>query len=315
MGSRDFGSTLPIKRLVAIAIGFTVAMAVGPSSIHAKPPLTNELIRGAVSMEVSGVGCSTATVPLRTRSNRVHSVSPEVGESLGIDAEVLNVRVQRGYVVWTIGPGPEACAWNEEVHGHGRWRWRTYGTNTWEAMYRRQVYSVRASPSDGIDSIAGLSVQPRSWRNQPTVMRAVRAWGRPSGIRQGRGGWSVACRLWWPRIGLQAVFMNLGLGSPCRHGKLDSAVIRGRGADRWAVRIGEDPAIVRGTPLAYLRSSSIGSRGDLGSRTWTLAEVYQPIGISPGFVPSVSAVLTGRGALRGEDRILGFDLWVGAAGD
>lgn len=308
-------STLSTKFLSGIAGAIAVATLALVPGAHAKPPLTNELIRTGVSKQISGKGCSTANVRLRTDANRIVSVTPREGDSLGPDVEVLDVDVRRGYVVWTVGPSPATCTVNDTVYGEGHWKWEPFLTDVWEATYRRHVYSVRASSKDGIRSIAGLRLRPQIRRNRPTVKRAVHAWGRPSGLRRGRGGWKVACQIRWRSIGLQAVFINLGLGHPCRQGYLDSAIIRGRDANRWAVRIGRDPAIVRRASLGYLRASGLGSRGDFDDRTWTLAEVYHRIGTSPGYRPTVSAIFTGRGLLRDDDRIRGFDLWIGAGGD
>jgi hypothetical protein len=176
------------------------------------------------------------------------------------------------------------------------------------------VYAINATVFDGVRSLAGFRVSPRSRHSTPTIKRARRAFGQPGSIRRGPGNARVACTARWKRLGLTALFVNYGGNPPCRFGYFQTATISGRRAADWAAIIGAQPGTTIGTSLAFLEPRSSGEHDKFGRRRWTLSEVWLPYGDS-GFYPAVSATFSGRGRLLGTDVVRGFELYIGAGGD
>jgi hypothetical protein len=102
-------------------------------------------------------------------------------------------------------------------------------------------------------------------------------------------------------------FLNLGLGNPCRHGYVQSGSVRGPDAAKWTGVVAGDAGVALGTTDAFLDSELVGEPGPT-DRAWTLADVFIPYG-EAGYYPSLSALLSRGGAVRG------YEFWVGAGGD
>jgi hypothetical protein len=303
---------LPLAATVALAA--TALLADGAASAGAAPRRTLEPIRHGLYERVQGVGCTTAQVAADIVGRRVVRAQPDEGDSVGVDVEVLDVAVGNGQIVWTVGPDAETCALNDSLDGAGNWDWSTWRDAMWEVVYRRRVYAIKASYAGGVKSIAGFRVAPRTRRSTPNVRRVKRAFGPPDSLRRGRGSSRVACRARWRQLGLTAVFVNFGGNPPCRFGYLQTAMIAGSAARRWAAAIGRRPGLTPGTSLGFVETEFIGEDDAFGRRLWTLSEVWVPYGES-GYIPAVSASFSGQGRLLRTDRVRGFELYIGAGGD
>jgi hypothetical protein len=299
-----------LKRAI-LAVGVVLSVA-APSS-QAAPRETLETVRHGIFETANGIGCSTAAISTTISGSDVVRVQPEEGDSVGIDAAVLRVDVTDGRVTWTVGPTPSVCSLNASIYESDRWTWKTWDDASWRVLSRDRLYAIKASPTKGVRTIAGFRVTfSRSYA--PTLRRARKALGRPTSVRAGRGAYNDVCWARWARLGVRATFANFGLGPPCRRGLLQLARIEGAQARHWVAAIGRSPGTMVGTSLDYLEDLGVGSQDSAGRRLWTLAERYLPYG-SAGYFPTVSAIFTGDGRLRGTDTVLGFDLYIGAAGD
>ena len=306
-----------VKRVLVtatVALAATALLAEGAMSAHAAPKRTLESIRHGLYERVQGVGCTTAQVTADIVGRRVIRAQPDEGDSVGLDAEVLDVTVGNGRIVWTVGPDAETCALNDALDGAGNWDWSTWRDALWEVVYRRRVYAIKASLARGVKSIAGFRVAPRTRRSTPNVRRVKRAFGAPHSLRRGRGYSRVACRARWRQLGLTAVFVNYGGNPPCRFGYLQTATIAGPHARRWTATVGGGPGLAPGTSLGFVETEFLGEEDSFGRRLWTLSEVWVPYGDS-GYIPAVSASFTGRGRLLGANNVRGFELYIGAGGD
>jgi hypothetical protein len=143
-----------------------------------------------------------------------------------------------------------------------------------------------------------------SGRVQPTIARAIAAFGRPSSTRRTS---RITCVLDWSRLGLRASFANLGAIPPGQTictpsvGLLGSASVRGRGFQtQRGLRVGDS--------TARLRRLHSGARFRQG--TWWLATAPAVFGdVEPGErVPIVRA-------LTQDGRVTRFVLSIGAAGE
>ena len=291
-----------------------VVLAVAVPSVEAAPRETVETVRHGIFETVGGVGCSTATISAVISGSDVVRVQPEEGDSVGISAAVLRVNVADDRVTWTIGPTESTCSLNASIYESNQWDWKTWNDASWHILFRDRLYGITASPTKGVRSIAGFRVVPRGRSYSPTLRRARRALGRPTSVRRGRGVYNDVCWARWTHLGLRATFVNFGLGPPCSKGLLQLARIEGAQTRRWVATVGRTPGFMAGTSLDYLEDLGVGSQDSVGRRLWTLADRFLPYG-SAGYVPTVSAIFTGSGRLRGTDTIRGFDLYVGAAGD
>jgi hypothetical protein len=306
-----------VKRVLVVAAAALVAYAVlaeDATPAQATPRRTLEPIRHGFEERVGGVGCTTAQVTASIVGRQVIRVQPDDGDSVGVEADVLDVAVGDRRVVWTVGPNADTCALNDSLDGPANWTWSTWRDAMWGLVYHRRVYAIKASLFGGVKSIAGLRVSPRTRRSTPTVKRVKRAFGRPGSLRRGGGYSSASCTARWRRLGLTAVFVNYGARPPCRFGLLQTATIAGPRAGQWAAGIGGRPALTPGTDLAFLESEFIGEDDAFGRRLWTLSEVWVPYG-DAGYIPAVSASFSGRGHLLGSDNVRGFELYIGAGGD
>jgi hypothetical protein len=306
-----------VKRVFAaaaalVASAFLAGVSAAPAHAVAKRSL--EPIRHGLLEQVEGVGCQSAQVTADINRSRVVRAQPDEGDGVGLDAEVLDVAVGDGRVVWTVGPAAETCRRNDSIDGAGNWAWSTWDDELWEVVYRRRVYAIKASLLGGVKSIAGFRVSPRTRRTTPTVRRVRRAFGTPGSLRRGRGTSRVACTARWRRLGLTATFVNYGGNPPCRFGYLQTARIAGPRAGRWAATIGRRPGITPGTSLAFLEREIVGEDDVFGRRLWTLSEVWVPYGDN-GYIPAVSANFSGSGRLLETDVVRGFELYIGAGGD
>jgi hypothetical protein len=300
-----------LKRAI-LAVGVVLAV-VAPSS-QAAPRETLETVRHGIFETANGTGCSTVAISTPISGSDVVRVQPEEGDLVGSDAAVLRVDVTDDRVTWTIGPTPSDCSLNASIHESDRWTWKTWDDASWRVLFRDRLYAITASPTRGVREIAGFRVTPRGRSYTPTLGRARQALGRPTSVRRGRGAYDDVCWARWARLGLRATFLNLGLGPACRYGPLQLARVEGAQAHRWVAAIGRTPGTMVGTSLDYLEDLGVGGQDSAGRRLWTLAERYLPYG-SGGYVPTVSAIFTGSGRLRGTDAVRGFDLYIGAAGD
>jgi hypothetical protein len=300
-----------VKQVLAVSALLFLSAAV---PTEAAPTRTLEPIRHGFERQVGGLGCSSAQVTARVAAGQVVRAQPDEGDSVGVDAEVLDVAVGDGRIVWTVGPNADTCSLNDSLDGPGSWTWSTWDDQVWEVVYRRRVYAIKATRFDGVRSIAGFRVSPHGRRSIPTVRRAKRAFGQPGSIRRGPGNSRVACTARWRRLGLTAVFVNYGGHPPCRFGHLQTATVSGPRAADWAAIIGRQAGTTTGTSLAFLERRFIGDHDEFGGRRWTLAEVWLPYG-DAGFYPAVSATFSGRGRLRGINVVRGFEFYIGAGGD
>jgi hypothetical protein len=250
--------------------------------------------------DVGGVGCTRATLSRPIPSDRVVSFAPALGATLEeLDAvSVTGVGMATGQAVWTVAPMQYECDLRKDV---SNWTWRT-GEQTWAATYLQSVRAIRSTRWNGLRSIAGFRVNGRTRASAPTVRKARRFFGPPSRRRSGDG----FCRLRWRRLGLTITFASFGRGDPCTNGLTQWGRARA-GTAPWTAAIGRRPGVALGTTASYLEDLVIAGRQPPG-RAWTLAEQYVPHG-DGSLVPTVSALLDRR------DRTVGFEFWVGAAGD
>jgi hypothetical protein len=300
-----------VKR--ALALSAVVALYV-VAHADAAPKRTLEPIRHGFERQVEGVGCGSAQVTARIGGGDVVRAEPDEGDSVGLDADVLDVAVSDGRIVWTVGPNAETCELNDSLDGAGNWTWSTWRDQLWQVVVSRRVYAIKASPLGGVKSIAGFRVSPRTRRSTPTVRRVKRAFGTPASLRRGRGYSRASCTARWRRLGLTATFVNYGGHPPCRFGYLQTARISGPRAPRWAATIGGRPGVTSGTSLAFLESEVIGEDNVFGRRLWTLSEIWVPYG-DAGYIPAVSASFSGTGRLLARNVVRGFEVYIGAGGD
>jgi hypothetical protein len=274
-------------------LGFAAVADAGPR------PRT-EQVRLGFTADVHGVGCTSSTLTHAVPSDQIVRYEPALGAMVDdLDTvQVTDVRLVTGEAVWTLAPTQDECEFWE---GTGNWSWST-GERTWAAMYLSSVRVLRGTRWNGVESIAGFRVNGRTRASAPTVRKARRFFGRPSGRRRGDN----FCQLRWRRLGLTITFANFGLGDACRRGLTQWGRVRG-GSTPWTAAIGRRPPVALGTTASYLDYLAIDGRHP-GGRAWTIAEEYVPYG-DGGFVPTISALLDRR------DRTVGFEFWVGAAGD
>jgi hypothetical protein len=227
---------------------------------------------------------------------------PAVGDDIGsIDSIVVTAAtLGGGQVSWTAQPTAEECDYYKEDPS---WVWSSAET-AWGVTQRASAYTIRASRHGGIRSIAGFRVDRLTRKSAPTIRKARRRFGKPSSLRR---RYDVSCRARWDRIGLTIDFLNLGIGSPCRHGFVQAGQVKGPAASKWTAVVVGAPGVALGTTEGFLESELIGERGET-PHAWTLADVFIPFG-DAGYYPSLSALLNRRGAVRG------FDFWVGAGGE
>jgi hypothetical protein len=298
---------------VALAVSTHLALIVAGRA-EAAPKQTLEAIHHGLERQVEGAGCTATQVTAKIGGGRVIRTRPEEGDSVGMDADVLDVVVTNGRIVWTVGPDAETCERNNLLAGADGWSWSTRDYALWKVVYRQRLFAIRASPLGGVQSIAGFRVTPRTRRTTPTMRRVTRSFGRPASLRRLRGTSRVACKARWKRLGLTATFVNFGGNPPCRFGYLQTATIAGPRVRRWTASVAGLPGITAGTSLGFLERVLVGEGDVFGRRLWTLSQVWVPYG-DAGYIPAVSAQFSGRGRLHAEDVVRGFELYVGAGGD
>jgi hypothetical protein len=101
-----------VKRVLA-ASAATLVAALAPSKAEAGPKTTLEAIRHGVEEHVLAVGCASAQVTAKLVGSTVVRAYPDEGDSVGLDAEVLDVGVSERGLVWTVGPDAETCQQND----------------------------------------------------------------------------------------------------------------------------------------------------------------------------------------------------------
>jgi hypothetical protein len=300
MRSRDWTASLRRAFCIqACVVGSLLCFGL-PAVADAGPRPRIEHVRLGFTADVHGVGCTSSTLSHAVPSDQVVRFEPALGAMVDDlnTVQVTDVRFVAGEAVWTLAPTQDECEFWE---GTGDWNWST-GERTWAATYPSSARVIRSTRWNGVESIAGFRMNGRTRASAPTVRTARRFFGRPSERRRGDN----FCRLRWRRLGLTITFANFGLGDPCRRGLTQWGRVRG-GSAPWTAAIGRRPAVALGTTASYLEHLVIDGR-HTGGQAWTLAEEYVPYG-DGGFVPTVSALLDGR------DRTVGFEFWVGAAGD
>jgi hypothetical protein len=268
----------------------------------ARPRLENVQVRYGVVAELSGVGCTAATLHRALAGSAPLRFEPSLGEDVSeFDSIIVTAAtLGEGRVSWTAQPTAEECEYYKEDPA---WAWST-DERAWGVTHRARAHTIRASRHGGIRSIAGFRVDRLTRSSAPTIRRARRHFGKPSSLRR---RYDVSCRARWKRLGLTIDFLNLGLSSPCRHGYLQAGYVKGPEAARWTAVVAGDPGVALGTTDAFLDSEFVGEPGET-DQAWTLADVYIPYG-EAGYYPSLSALLNPSGAVRG------YEFWVGAGGD
>lgn len=291
-----------MSRLISVlVVAWAAALFVGATAA-AKPRMQQVELRFGIVAELTGSGCSPATLARPTDGDTPVAFVPAVGDDVGFVDSVLvtEANLGGGQASWTVQPTAEECAFNAD---NPSWTWST-DERSWAVTHRTPAYAIRASRHGGVRSIAGFRVSPRTRMSAPTIRKARRHFGRPSSVRR---RYRVACRARWDRLGLTIDFLNLGGQNPCRRGFVQAGHVSGTAAQDWTAVVATDPGVARGTTDAFLENELIGEPGET-SRVWTLADVFTPYGDS-GYIPSLSALLSRSGAVRG------FKFWVGAGGD
>ncbi len=297
------------KVIPLAAVSLLLLGSASPSSARK----TLEYVDTGLVTSVTGVGCGTGTVsvPFPGRADDLIGTYPDASDSLadagayGVGLQVQSVDVTDGSVSWVVGPTPAGCAETNEWAFDEPWDWQTE-RQPWRLYFRDHRYAIHVNERSGkVLSVAGLKTAPLTRSYSPTIRRARRLWGRPSGLRAvGSGGpRPTACFARWPRLSLRASFVNYGGTGACRNGFLQALSIAGRNAREWVAVIGSQ-TLGREIDTSYLSAYDVGVRN---GRAWTLAETFIPYG-DAGYYPSVTARLDGG-------RISGFDAWIGAGGD
>jgi hypothetical protein len=291
-----------MHRSVLLVGMLVTAELLGTAAAVAKPRLEDVQVRYGVVAELSGVGCTSASLTRPIPGDEPVQFEPAVGEDVGyVDSIIVtSATLGGGHVVWTAQPTAEECDYHKDDPS---WAWSTEET-AWGVTHRASAYTIRASRHRGIRSIAGFRVDHLTRKSAPTIRKARRHFGKPSSLRRRYG---VSCRARWDRIGLTIDFLNLGIGNPCRHGFVQAGQVRGPAASKWTAVVASDPGVALGTTEDFLDHELIGEPGE-SAQVWTLADVFVPYG-DAGYYPSLSALLNRGGDVRG------FDFWVGAGGD
>lgn len=297
-----------MKRLATVTAGAVLVALAMATAAHAVPKNVPLTVEREFVESVAGNGCTTATVRERLPSRPVHAW-PTEGDKIRRGVSVLEVSMGRRGVVWAVGPDAETCA---ERPGDD-WTWYS-GRAAWGAAYRSRLLPVVATRRDGIRSIAGFRVAPRSRNYSPSIRRARRALGKPTKVQGSRYGYG--CHVRWRRLGLGALFVNFAGRPPCKRGYLQSARISGRRANRWAVivRGRRRRPVAAGTSLRYVREERL-VRFNHRSDAWALSEDYIPYGTDPGHIATVALLFHGHGQPDHASTVRGFDLWIGAGGE
>ena len=291
-----------MHRSVLLVGTLAIAHLLAISAAIAKPRLEDVEVRYGVVAELSGVGCTSASVSRSITGDKPVQYQPAVGADVGyVDSVVVtDATLGGGQVTWTAQPTAEECEYYKDDPA---WVWSTEA-RAWGVTHRASAHTIRATRHGGIRSIAGFRVDRLTRKSAPTIRKARRRFGKPSSVRRRYG---VSCRVRWNRIGLTIDFLNLGIGNPCRHGYVQTGYVKGPEASKWTAEVARDPGIALGTSEDFLDSELIGEPGET-DQAWTLADVFIPYG-QEGYHPSVSALLNRGGAVRG------FEFWVGAGGD
>ena len=301
-------------------LGLILALALSATAV-AKPRRSVESVSTTAPGQLAGIGCSTAsfTASVPAEARRIIGVSPAVGAALdgdiggdddASDLRVTDVTTGLGRATWTIGPTPQECASGDATYGPGGWSWSTY-LETFAVDYLARGYAIEATLHDGVESIAGFRVSS-SRRYWPTIRKARRAFGSASRIWLDR---YKTCHVHWRRLGIAAIFVNFGIQPACRHGFLQTLSIRGPNARDWIATVDGQPGVAVGTSYGSLDDGARRlARDPRNPRAWTLADRWLPYG-DAGYFPTVSAVFAGRGPLRRDTAVVGFELYIGAGGD
>jgi hypothetical protein len=289
-----------MPRLVRLVWVLVCAQLLAAAAAIAKPQLEDVDVQYGVVAQVSGVGCTSASLTRSIAGEVPVEFQPAVGEDVGYAGSIVvtGTTLGEGQVAWAIQPTVEECEYYKDDPS---WAWST-AERAWGVTHEASLYTIRASRHGGVRSVAGFQMRTTR-RSAPTIRKAQRYFGRPSSRRRD----AISCRLRWDRIGLTIVFWNLGIGNPCRHGLVQYGHVKGRAASRWTTVVARDPGVALGTTDEFLDSELIGEPHE-SDQAWTLADVYIPYGDS-GYYPSVTALLNDGRAVRG------FEFWVGAAGD
>ncbi|MCK9250759.1 MAG: hypothetical protein M0P31_17510 [Solirubrobacteraceae bacterium] len=250
-------------------------------------------------------GCVPAMVSIPAPTN-VRGLAPapdfEVGESLWERGEpawrIKNVHVSPTEATWELHPlaacrhDPADPGWYLSLQGRAR----------------SKRYELLAPAGQPVRRIAGFRVDGVTRATAPTARRAIRALGRPSRIKRGRaprGGWPTSCTITWNRLGLRIEFNNYGWTRDiCKGGFAQHGTITRM--DRWAIRVGDDLAVTRETPLHMLDWMGHVDRED---GAWVLDRYRTPYG-DQGLYPSIALYAT---TVRHPIRRATF--WIGKAGD
>ncbi|MGX6447974.1 hypothetical protein ACVU7I_07910, partial [Patulibacter sp. S7RM1-6] len=246
-------------------------------------------------------GCTTARVAVRVVGGEPYAATPAVGAFLaGGDLVAHGVAIGGGTAAWDVGPHPELCDSADAAV-------RETADQEFSVTTTLQRLVLRVDGRDGeVRSVAGLRTAGYTRGTAPTIRRARRVLGRPSSVRRA-GRRAVSCTVRWKGLGLRALFVNLGGSHPCRAGYLQSLTITA--PSRWAVVVGDAPAIVETSTPSLLvdagRASPVAGRRN----AWQLAEAYSPYGDGG---PFASVVARGGGATA---PLKGYEAWIGAGGD
>lgn len=288
---------------MSIALAAVLGALALPAAASAAPRKTSAVVRLGFEAGVRGAGCVAETLTRPARVRDPLSVEPARGAPVGPSAgvHVTATSADGRAVSWTVAPDALAC---EREAAASDWPWRV-PRRAWAVTYRDRVYGIVAPRRGGIRSIAGFRL---AGNRAPTLASARRALGDPSSVRPTPGAPDLACDARWARVGLTIKFTTFGGGSPCRNGLAQGASVDASHAGRWAALVAGRPGIVAGTDVAFLGARGLAEPDAYGRRTWTLAEVWSPYG-DADYVPSVMARVARDGS------IVGFDVWIGAAGD
>jgi hypothetical protein len=300
--SRQLGYGAPMHRILCPLIGIAALLAAATPPAGAAPRKLQVTARLGIQSGVSGLGCAAETLSAPTRARSVVRIEPGAGTPPGghDGIVVADATVAGGRVSWVLVPDQATC------DGHatepGDWPWAV-PRRSWSVTYRERAYAIVAARDGAVRSLAGLPVAGRA----PNLAAARRVLGRPTSVHPTRGARTVACDASWRPIGLTIKFVTFGLGRPCRDGVVQAASVTGRHAREWVAVVDGSVAIPYGNDIRFLSAHGLAERDAYGRRTWTLAEVWWPIG-DADYVPSVMARVDAG-------TVTGFDAWIGGAGD
>ena len=277
--------------LTAVAACLLSSAFVTVASAAARPQTNTTLVGQFGRFHADGCNAQTVTGAGLTG---IGNITPANGTVLDTedDGGQLDVTVNRtpeGDITWTAAPR-QPCdrtgSWQSEATLVG-------------LTYRTSRYTITAPTTGPIRSIAGYY----PWRH-PSPAAAQRALGRAH-IHTVRYG----CRLTWPRLGLTIDFVNYGGGDACHDGYAQSAFIRGPRISRWAVKVGNRPAVGDQVTVSYLANAGLlADVDDIPAKTVALARQYIPYG-DDGYYASVAGRYNGKGY------IARLDMWIGTGGD